>query len=58
MNTSETGISTHTDFNHSNGNVSEVFHSIEEVGNALSKSAIVGRDTTEDEFKKRRKKRR
>ena len=64
MNTSETGISTHTDFNHSNGNVSEVFQSkkenslIEEVGNALSKSAIVGRDTTEDEFKKRRKKRR
>lgn len=64
MNTSETGISTHTDFNHSNSNVSEVFHSkkensfIEEVGNALSKSAIVGRDTTEDEFKKRRKKRR
>lgn len=64
MNTSETGISTHTDFNHSNGNVSEVFPRkkenslIEEVGNALSKSAIVGRDTTEDEFKKRRKKRR
>ena len=64
MNTSETGISTHTDFNHSNGNVSEVFHSkkedsfIEEVGNALSRSAFVGRDTTEDEFKKRRKKRR
>ena len=46
------------------GEFSEVFHSkkedsfIEEVGNALSRSAFVGRDTTEDEFKKRRKKRR
>ena len=31
---------------------------MEELGNALRKVAIVGRDTTEDEFKKRRKKRR
>ena len=35
-----------------------VFEEIENIGKALSKSAYTGKDTTEDELKKRRKKRR